>query len=66
MPGTLTEEWFLKVYNRTYFQNKEFTTSFPAVYTNTLLLLLLFLLLFLAQNQTKYMFLMGIDQALRI
>jgi len=58
MSGTLTEEWFLKVYNRTYFQNKDFTTSFPAVYTNTLLLLLL---LFLAQYQNKYTFLMDID-----
>jgi len=58
MSGTLTEEWFLKVYNRTYFQNKDFTTSFPVVYTNTLLLLLL---LFLAQYQNKYTFLMDID-----
>ena len=53
MSCTLTEEWFLKVYNRTYFQNKEFTNSFPAVYTNTLLLLLL-LLLFYAQKQSTH------------
>jgi uncharacterized integral membrane protein len=60
MSGTLTEEWFLKVYKRTYFQSNEFTASLPAVYTHALLLLLL-LLLFHAQNQNKCMFLIYID-----
>jgi hypothetical protein len=44
MSGTLTEEWFLKVYNRTYFQNKEFTASFPAVCTNIFIIIIIIII----------------------